>query len=77
MDWPSRSPDLNPMKNLWEILTRQVYAHNKQLSSIEDLKKTVSEEWSKSDPAILKNVSTNMTEGIFQVIRGRGSCIEY
>uniref|UniRef100_A0A1I7WRK9 N-terminal Ras-GEF domain-containing protein n=1 Tax=Heterorhabditis bacteriophora TaxID=37862 RepID=A0A1I7WRK9_HETBA len=70
MDWPSRSPDLNPMKNLWEILTRQVYAHNKQLSSIEDLKKTVSEEWSKSDPAILKNVSTNMTEGIFQVRGG-------
>uniref|UniRef100_A0A1I7WH35 HTH_Tnp_Tc3_1 domain-containing protein n=1 Tax=Heterorhabditis bacteriophora TaxID=37862 RepID=A0A1I7WH35_HETBA len=77
MDWPSRSPDLNPMKNLLGILARQVYAHNRQLSSIEDLKKTVSEEWSKSDPAILKNVSMSMTEGIFQVIRGGGSCIEY
>uniref|UniRef100_A0A1I7WMY9 Cytochrome b5 heme-binding domain-containing protein n=1 Tax=Heterorhabditis bacteriophora TaxID=37862 RepID=A0A1I7WMY9_HETBA len=44
MDWLSRSPDLNPSENLWGILVRQVYAHNRQLSSIEDLKKTVSEE---------------------------------
>uniref|UniRef100_A0A1I7WCU9 DDE_3 domain-containing protein n=1 Tax=Heterorhabditis bacteriophora TaxID=37862 RepID=A0A1I7WCU9_HETBA len=71
MDWPFRSPDLNPMENLWRILARQVYAHNRQLSSIEDLKKIVSEERSKIDPVILKNLSTSMTECIFQVIRGR------
>uniref|UniRef100_A0A1I7WCR6 DDE_3 domain-containing protein n=1 Tax=Heterorhabditis bacteriophora TaxID=37862 RepID=A0A1I7WCR6_HETBA len=72
MDWPSRSPDLVPMKNLWRILARQVYVQNRQLSSIEDLKKTASEEWSKIDPAILKNLSTNMTERIFQVMSGKG-----
>uniref|UniRef100_A0A1I7X7R0 DDE_3 domain-containing protein n=1 Tax=Heterorhabditis bacteriophora TaxID=37862 RepID=A0A1I7X7R0_HETBA len=39
-DWPSRSPDRNPSENLWGILASQVYAHNRQLSSIEGLKKT-------------------------------------
>uniref|UniRef100_A0A1I7XCD6 Protein kinase domain-containing protein n=1 Tax=Heterorhabditis bacteriophora TaxID=37862 RepID=A0A1I7XCD6_HETBA len=62
-DWPSRSPDRNPSENLWGILASQVYAHNRQLSSIEGLKKTVSEEWSKIDPTILKNLSTTL--GIF------------
>uniref|UniRef100_A0A1I7XGG6 DDE_3 domain-containing protein n=1 Tax=Heterorhabditis bacteriophora TaxID=37862 RepID=A0A1I7XGG6_HETBA len=76
-DWPSRSPDRNPSENLWGILASQVYAHNRQLSSIEGLKKTVSEEWSKIDPTILKNLPTTMRERIFQVISGRGSCTEY
>uniref|UniRef100_A0A1I7XHA1 DDE_3 domain-containing protein n=1 Tax=Heterorhabditis bacteriophora TaxID=37862 RepID=A0A1I7XHA1_HETBA len=76
-DWPSRSPDRNPSENLWGILASQVYAHNRQLSSIEGLKKTVSEEWSKIDPTILKNLSTSMTERTFQMISGRGSCTDY
>uniref|UniRef100_A0A1I7X3D8 HTH_Tnp_Tc3_1 domain-containing protein n=1 Tax=Heterorhabditis bacteriophora TaxID=37862 RepID=A0A1I7X3D8_HETBA len=35
IDWSSRSPNLDPMENLWRILARQVYAHNRQSSSIE------------------------------------------
>uniref|UniRef100_A0A1I7XEJ8 DDE_3 domain-containing protein n=1 Tax=Heterorhabditis bacteriophora TaxID=37862 RepID=A0A1I7XEJ8_HETBA len=70
-DWPSWSPDLNPMENLWVILAPS------SLCPQQDLKKTVSEEWSKIDPVMLKNLSTNMTERIFQVISGWGSCTEY
>uniref|UniRef100_A0A1I7XA55 DDE_3 domain-containing protein n=1 Tax=Heterorhabditis bacteriophora TaxID=37862 RepID=A0A1I7XA55_HETBA len=77
IDWPSQLPDLDLMENLWGILVRPIYALNRQFSSIENLRKTFSEVWSKIDAAMFKNQSTSMTEGIFQVISRMGSCVDY
>ena len=30
LDWPSRSPDLNPIENIWSELTKEVYGDGKQ-----------------------------------------------
>jgi transposase len=37
IDWPSHSLDLNPIENIWGILTRRVYANGRQFK-----KKTIS-----------------------------------
>ncbi len=52
IQWPSMSPDLNPIEHLWGILKRQVKHHSP--SSIQSLKEVILEEWKKID---LENVT--------------------
>uniref|UniRef100_A0A1I7WPU7 ULP_PROTEASE domain-containing protein n=1 Tax=Heterorhabditis bacteriophora TaxID=37862 RepID=A0A1I7WPU7_HETBA len=74
---PISVPEQNRIENLCGILVYRVYTHNRQLSSIRGPKKTVSEEWSKIDSEILKNLSTHIIEHIFQVISRKDSCTDY
>ena len=43
MDWPSISPDLNPIEHLWSILKQQVEEH--KVSNTHQLHDVVIEEW--------------------------------
>lgn len=47
MTWPAKSPDLNPIENLWATLARRVYANGRQFNSIPELQSAVTEEWEK------------------------------
>lgn len=48
LKWPAVSPDLNPMENLWSILSKQVYKGGRQFDTLLQLKKAIQEEWAKS-----------------------------
>ena len=41
LEWPSISPDINPIENLWGILVRRVYAHGRQFVNFNDLKNAI------------------------------------
>ncbi len=48
MKWPAQSPDLNPIENLWKILTDKVMA--KKPTTVTELWKRLEEEWTKITP---------------------------
>ncbi len=43
MEWPSMSPDLNPIEHMWGILKQKVEKHH--VSNIQQLRDVIMEEW--------------------------------
>lgn len=77
LDWPALSPDLNPMENLWGILTRKIYANGKQYGNINDLKTAIIKEWNDINVGTLDNLVDSMPSRIFQLTKAHGQSINY
>lgn len=75
--WPSRSPDLNPIENVWGVLVRAVYAEGKQYTSIIELRNSIQKEWRKIELDLLKTLITSMPQRIFDCITAKGSHTRY
>ncbi|GFV65891.1 transposable element Tc1 transposase [Trichonephila clavipes] len=45
MDWPARSPDLNPLKHVWEFLGRRLAAGTLPPVTIQELRLALQDEW--------------------------------
>lgn len=45
MDWPARSPDLNPIEHLWDVLGRRVRAYNPPAATLQELFELLQQEW--------------------------------
>ncbi|GFW00547.1 transposable element Tcb2 transposase [Trichonephila clavipes] len=57
--WPARSPDLNPIENVWDALGRQVAGRNYPPTNKNTLIRALTEEWDKLPQQLLDNVVQN------------------
>ncbi|GFS74424.1 transposable element Tcb1 transposase [Trichonephila clavipes] len=60
--WPARSPDLNPIENVWDALGRQVAGRNYPPTNKNTLIRALTEEWDKLPLQLLDNVVQSMDE---------------
>ena len=37
MDWPARSPDLNPIEHIWVIMSRSIHQHHIAPQTVQEL----------------------------------------
>ena len=65
--WPSVSPDLNPMENVWSLLVRAVYANGKQYASVLKLKAIIYH-WNEINKNRLKSFVRSMPDRVFTLI---------
>lgn len=77
LDWPACSPDLNPIENLWGIISRKVYENGKQFESIIALKNRIREVWVDLTLEVLKTLVDSMPDRIFDVVRNNGGVTKY
>ncbi len=54
LGWPSQSPDLNPIENLWREL--KVRVAKRQPQNLNDFERIFKEEWDKIHPEMCANL---------------------
>ena len=77
IEWPSKSPDLNPMENLWGYLVRQVYKDNKQYNTRDELKTAIGRAWDELPIEVMNNHINSMPRRVQAVIDARGGSTKY
>ena len=75
IDWPSNSPDLNPIENLWSIVKRNV--EKKMPKNISDLRHFMIEEWNDIPQSTLIGLVRSMKRRCELVIESNSERIPY
>ena len=72
---PAHFPDLNPIWNLWDELDRRI--RNYKITSIEDLKLRLQEEWNRIPAAYTAKIVKNMSNHLSEVLKQKGYPTKY
>ena len=75
IDWPSNSPDANPVENLWSIIKRRV--EKRKPTNLEELNKFLHEEWINIDVVVLNHLVNSMKSRCLALIESKGERINY
>jgi transposase len=75
ISWPSQSPDLNPIENVWAILKANI--SNYKPRSIKDLIRIIKKEWKALDNVLAKNLVISMKNRISLLLCNDGDHILY
>lgn len=77
LDWPARSPDCNPIENIWGIMVRRIYANNKQYDRVEELEESILACWNNLEQSVIDNLISSMENRIYSIISNKGNKIQY
>ncbi len=75
LPWPSRSPDLNPIEHVWDILGRRM--QSRAPGNLNQLFEALQEEWDAIPQEDLDRLIQSMPRRVGMVISKRGSHTKY
>jgi hypothetical protein len=77
MKWPARSPDLNPIENLWSFLARKVYEDSRQYNSIDELETAIQQCWNTIPRSLIEKLILSMGDRCWEVAQAAGGKTKY
>ncbi len=77
MQWPSQSPDLNPIEHLWNHVKRKLGEYEEPASSVQELWDRFQEEWDRIEPSVCQNLIESMPRRIEAVLKAKGGYTKY
>ncbi|KAJ6253277.1 transposable element tc1 transposase [Anaeramoeba flamelloides] len=72
-NWPANSPDLNPIENLWDIMSTRL--NEIDIKTVKNLEKVVREVWKNIDWLMIENLINSMERRLKLVVQLKGDCI--
>ncbi|GFS68503.1 transposable element Tcb2 transposase [Trichonephila clavipes] len=77
MDWPARSPDLNPIEHVWEFLGRRLAARTLPPVTIRELRLALQGEWAAMPQQLIDTLILSMGRHCETCLAVRGDHIPY
>ncbi|GFS88991.1 transposable element Tcb2 transposase [Trichonephila clavipes] len=77
MDWPARSPDLNPIEHVWDFLGRRLAARTLPPVTIRELRLTLQDEWAAIPQQLIDTLILSMGRRCETCLAVRGDHIPY
>lgn len=77
LDWPSRSPDLNPIEHAWDELGRRLNNGQHTPTSLAELQQALVREWNGMPQYVIRRLVTSMRRRCQAVIDARGGHTRY
>jgi len=75
LDWPSYSPDLNPIENIWAILKMKL--RRCEIRTIDEFENSIKKCWNDISQNIIDNTISSMDNRIKELIEKHGDVINY
>ena len=77
MEWPARSPNLNPIEHAWDMLQTAVSSRPVQPASVQELRQALLEEWDQIPQYKIRRLISSMRRRCQAVIEARGHHTRY
>ena len=77
MEWPAKSPDLNPIENVWGLMKRRISRRLTNEHTLNDLRAMVLEEWERIPLQTIRRCISSMRRRAEAVIAADGGHTRY
>jgi transposase len=78
LPWPSRSPDLNPIENIWAYITKKIRSVDFRPANAEELQEAIENAWERlAEDYNMRNLILSMRRRLQFVIEANGAAIHY
>jgi transposase len=77
LPWPSKSPDLNPIENIWDRMTLIMYKNEFRPNTVEQLQQKIVDTWHEISPEYTRELVSSMPRRLQMVIDNNSAMTKY